>query len=312
MEESKFIELMEKIREIKIMHADYSRKYHSSKSSAIELARKMWGSITTYRYEPLSISPDKYMNTMLSAIISERFLLRLHRNLWKHITISIVGLGGSGKTTYSIISAMGALKLIGYPERQILDAISGLTFFSAKEFVEFSKSLIEKREWVPFIILDDIGSQISKYWIFLGQYFWSYLFSVLDQLKDWTGCLILTARTFESIPARLRELSDMVIEAREIDFQGVILDIFSYYMYDDYVSKRRRRQGLKFIDVLLPTIKMPDVMWKRMLETRRRTGLERLKMVAMALELQPKLELVRILRMRKQVVKREHKTNNSR
>jgi len=29
-------------------------------------------------------------------------------------------------------------------------------------------------------INNDVGSQISKYWIFMGQMFWAYLFSVMD------------------------------------------------------------------------------------------------------------------------------------
>jgi len=294
-----FDTLIDRVRHVKIMHADYSEKYKSTRTAVIELAKSIYGFVTTYRYEEVPVPQNAYSKLMLSAIIAERYLLKKYRNLFKHVTISIIGLGGSGKTTYSIMSAYGALKLLGYSDEDAINTVSALTFFSSKEFVDFAHKLIEERKWVPFIILDDIGSQISKYWIFLGQHFWAHLFSILDQVKDWCGVLVMTARSFSSIPARLRELTDLVVEAKEVDIGGVVLDIFKYYSYDDYVSLRRRRQGLKYIDVLLPTIKMPNEMWIKMIEVRRATGLERIKLVKEALEVQPLLELRRLTKLRK-------------
>jgi len=294
-----FDALIDTIRAIKVLHADYSEKYKASKAAAIELARSIYGFVTTYRYEDVPISPNSFSKLLLAAIIAERYLLKKYKNLFKHVTISIIGLGGSGKTTYSIVSAYGALRLLGLPDDVAINTVSALTFFSPKEFVDFVHVLIEERKWVPFIILDDIGSQISKYWIFLGQHFWSHLFSILDQVKDWTGVIVMTARSFNSIPARLRELTDLVVEAKEVDLSGAVLDIFMYYSYDDYVSLRRRRVGLKYIDILLPTVKMPDELWSKMIETRRATGLERIKIVKEALEVQPLIELRRIAKLKK-------------
>ena len=310
--DASYNQLMETIRHIKVLHSNYSLQYRTTKSAAIELARKIWGHVVSYRYEDVPINENSYTKLMLASIIAERLLLKHHKNLYKHVTISIIGLGGAGKTTYSVLSAYGALRMLGVPRSKALSMEGALTFFSAKEFVDFAYQLINQRKWVPFIIIDDVGSQISKYWIFLGQYFWAYLFSILDQLKDWCGVLIMTARSFNSIPARMRELTDLVVEAKEVDMDGIILDLFFYYMYDDYVSMKRKQDGLKYIDVMLPVVKMPDHLWERMVEIRRATGLERMTIIKEAVEIQPKLELLRLQKIRERVEKLESaQANNS-
>lgn len=302
--------VLEKIREIKVRNKEVVTAYKSGNLHAmINYARRVWNYIVTYRYEdyPLnySISTKKLV---LASLIAERYALRIKR-LWKHLTIAIIGLGGAGKTTYSILSMYGAYKLLGHDDELAYNTVSAYSFFEPLGFVKVAKYLVEKRKWSPAILVDDVGSQISKYWIFMGQMFWAYLFSVMDQLKDWTGVLILTARRFTSIPSRLREITDIIVEAREIDYQGVILDVFYYYLYEDYVRNRRNR--ILFIDVMPPTARIPDDLWNKMLEIRRSTGLKRLGLVEEVLENLPKLEKSYFEKLKKKYEKIEEEVENA-
>jgi len=281
--------VLEAVRRVKVDNKDVVRAYRNRRvDKIVEYARRVWKYVITYRYEdyPLNygVSTKKLV---LSSLIAERFALRL-KHLWKHLTIAIIGLGGAGKTTYSVLSMYGAYKLLGYSDSSAYRMVATHCFFEPLGFVKTAKELVVTRRWSPSILVDDVGSQISKYWIFMGQMFWAYLFSVMDQLKDWTGVLILTARRFNSIPSRLREITDIVVEAKEIDYQGIILDIFFYYLYDDYV--RGRRDRILFIDVMPPTAKIPDELWNKMLEIRRSTGIRRLGLVEDVLSNLPQLE----------------------
>jgi len=270
----------------------------------ISMLREKWGSVTTYMYETTPINYARAtQNLLLAKLITERYLLFKYRGRLKNLTVAIVGAGGSGKTTYSVLSAMGALRMLRADEEFIERAVLAFTFFEPTRMVRTIKDLVERRRWTPFIIVDDVGSQISKYWIFLGQHFWSQLFSVLDQVKDWTGTLIMTAKSMESIPARLRDLVDVVIEAREImTASGIIIDVFEYYRAEEYGLKRTRTTKLKYmiyLDVMSPVAKIPDNIWNQMMEMRRATGLRRIELTMKGLELLPILELKRLEKLAK-------------
>jgi len=117
--------------------------------------------------------------------------------------------------------------------------------------------------------------------------------------------MILTARRFESIPARLRELSDFIVDSEEVETGGIVYDLFLYYTPWDYMSLRRRAriQYAKFLDVMIPTTKMPQELWDKMMEVRRSLGMKRLDMVIKALEAREYIELEHILKIREKVEK---------
>ena len=298
-------ELFDHIYVSKVEHNRFVKIYRERPASVIEnlMARK-YGKRITYRYEDLDTHFTVFAPRMLLAnLIAERFLLFYARRILKNITISIVGMGGAGKTTYSIMSSIGALLLLSrvYDEftgDRIHLLVSSMTFFEPVGMVSTIKRMIEEQKWSPFIIVDDIGSQISKYWIFLGQHFWAYLFSVLDQVKDWCGSLILTAKSLNSIPGRLREISDIVVEAREVTTEnGIVADVFEYYRYEDYVSSHSRSSRLKkvmYVDVMPPTTRIPDDLWERMMEIRRATGIRRLGLIEKSIKALPEIEKSRI------------------
>lgn len=303
--------VLDTVRRIKFANKDVVRAYRNRRfDKLVEYARNIWKYVITYRYEdyPLNYAVST-KKLVLASLIAERFVLRL-KHLWKHLTITIIGLGGSGKTTYSILSMYGAFKLLGYNDRSAYRMVATHCFFEPLGFVKVAKELVVTRRWSPSMLVDDVGSQISKYWIFMGQMFWAYLFSVMDQLKDWTGILILTARRFASIPSRLREITDIIVEAKEIDYQGIILDVFFYYLYDDYI--RGRRDRIIFIDVMPPTARIPDDLWNRMLEIRRSTGIRRLGIVEEVLSNLPQLEKSYLDKIRKKYEKQLEETENAR
>ena len=291
---------------IKNFGHELARAYtQGSYDELISRLRDYYGELPTYAYEEPSIDPSYYApRTVLAALIAERIALR-YKGFWKHITVAIIGVGGSGKTTYSILSGIGALMLWGKSFSEAVKIASMLTFFQPKPFLETVKALLEERKWVPFVILDDVGAQISKYWVWLGELYWSYFFSVLDQLKDWCGTLILTARSERSIPARMREIVDIVIQASETEVGGYIVDLMRFYRRDDY--ERRKTRIPIYVDGLIPTLKMPNELWEAMTEARRETGMRRVSMTLEMIEIQGELERMKLEKLKERLEKGERR-----
>lgn len=230
--------------------------------------KKLYGVVVTERYDA---EPVKHPPTLLSHLILERWALK-HKNLYKNLTVLIVGSGGTQKTTYAVNSGILALKRMGVDERRIVD----LFLCEGDTIVATVKKLLKERKWTPFVIFDDIGAIISKYWIWLGEARkWSFFFSVVDQMKDWCGVLIMTARSPESVPKRLREISDIVIYARESYVKGATMVLMEYYDATKYNFETLR--GLLMLDLYPPNARMPDWLWREMVERRRELGLKRLE-----------------------------------
>jgi len=268
---------MTEIRNKKEEHKRYAKRYiDGGKEVLIRIIRENWNSVVTYLYEDVKDNPSINTKLLLSNIIAERLLIARNSGKLKHMAISVVGMAGSGKTTYVVRSGIGALMISGMKYEDALSMTEKLVFFEPYSLITFIKELLVRRKWVPFIIIDDIGSQISKYWVFLGQKYWSYLFSVLDQLKDIVGVLISTARSFDNIPNRIREISDIVADMVEVDLGGVIVDRIEFYKQRDY-KKSGKEKKMLFLDAIPPTAKMPDELWKRMMETRRKIGIARIE-----------------------------------
>ncbi len=298
--------VLDHAHEVKRMCFELARMYQElNYREMVATLENYYGFLPTHRYEDPSITMEEYApKCLLASLIAERIVLRM-RNLWKHVTIAIVGVGGSGKTSYAVAGMIGALMLIGYDYQTAISYVSNLVFFNPKRFVDFTKELVENRKWAPVILLDDVGAQISKYWMHLGEMYWVYLFSVLDQLKDWCGALIMTARNFNAIPSRMREIVDIVIHATEAEIDGFIVDLMKVYRRDEYERRRTRRPIM--IDAYIPTLKMPNKIWMNMVESRRELGRRRLSFVSEILELQPKIEEQKIEKLREKVGKDEHR-----
>jgi len=68
-----------------------------------------------------------------------------------------------------------------------------------------------------------------------------------------------------------------------------VLSVFKFYPTDEYGKLSRKRKPL-FIDVLPPTAKMPDRLWSKMMEERRKTQLVSLTKLKEKLERKRKRE----------------------
>ncbi len=275
--EDLFTQLMSRIHEEKRRSAMLAKKYYSGSYDAVTtILRDKWGYIQSYLYEDIPISPKAYRLSLLALMVTEHVLLRVKRDIWSHMVIAIVGPGGAGKTTYVVNSCIGALMNLGLSFEEAVERVKPYVFFRAKPFIDFIEERLKTGTWMPFVILDDIGTQISKYWIFLGEKWWVHLFRDVDQAKEWTNAVIMTARNIESIPAKLRDIIDLVAEMKTVTSpDGSIYNLVSFYRARDYrlVSRRGSPRYIRFIDASIVTAKMPEMYWMDMISARRELGL---------------------------------------
>ncbi len=174
-----------------------------------------------------------------------------------------MGPGGSAKTTYAYWGVTAALTRLGLQDRYpwqewfILDA-------------ETLREKLREKSYYPALLLDDIGSFIPKYWVWLkGERKWVYLFSIIDQAKDFTGAIVMTARSTKSVAARFREIAEYVIEARKIVVGRHVFTVFKW--------KEASTDEVTGVDVLPPTMKLPGEVWEWMNERRYELRLQRLE-----------------------------------
>lgn len=279
---TEYDDLLVYINKMKEVHMFLAKVFYSGVRSDIPMLIYVnkWGEPVTTRYErSFSVDSPGVMKTLLAFMIAERYILA-RRGLLKHMTVAIVGLAGSGKTTYSVSSIVGALRLVGI--RDWIKYLPNLVFFDPTEFVEFVKGSLNERRWVPAVVVDDVGAQISKYWIWLGQRWWAHLFSVLDHLKDWCGVLIMTASSYKVIPSGLRDKIDLVVEATEATYKGNVINIFTWFRRDKYRDAGSRKPI--YMDVMPPTMMVPKDLWSNMMEKRRELGIVRLDEIERRLE----------------------------
>lgn len=279
--------IMDNIRYIEFF-ARQAVRYASAGYSAVDAVFSyVWGAPPHFFFSELSEEVpdlDKFGNTLLARIVALSYLYRVTGSL-KHTTISIIGPMGVGKTTYAVDSIIGAYIYLGYGVDKAVSNASRLLFTNPYEFVEVLDKLVKDRSWVPAMILDDVGSEISKYWLFIGERYWAHLFRVIEHAKDWCGVLILTAKTYESIPSKLREISDYIVEAEQIVDPGSssVVILFKYYESNMYRKRVRGRGRPVYIDAMPPTAKIPDDIWNTMLSARRDLSIRSIEAVKEAI-----------------------------
>jgi len=262
----------------------YASKNAHKTPHIVDIYTKTWGAPPpTSLAEGEQPPPELFKRTVLSAMISYSYILKVCCNTYKHITVAIVGPAGHGKTTYAVMSAIGSILYI-YDDlyRRNIDygkavaTAAEYTFFDAEKFTEHLKKLLERDTWTPFAVLDDIGSEISKYFHWMGEKRWAYLFSILDQVKERIGVLVLTAREHEAIPKRLREISDYVATVTQRMMPPHHYVEILWYSGRDYGKKRAKPI---YIETMPPHTKMPDQVWQAMLARRKEIGIKRIEKV---------------------------------
>lgn len=217
-------------------------------------------------HSPLVFSRRLVLASLIAGVIAEASLGR-----YKHLTIAIVGTPGSGKTTYSVYSSIGALLLSGVSYDDALKIVSERIFFEPESLLAFLNKIKDEygKKWYPVVIIDDIGVQISKYWLHLGERHWINFFKMLEQLKESIGVLIVTARSFEGIASKIREIVDIIVQSNYIIFsEGFRVGLFEFFSPE--VWRRRKKYARKYVDVILPCVRLPEDLWSRMISSRSR------------------------------------------
>jgi len=170
------------------------------------------------------------------------------QGILKNEVLTIEGPGGIGKTSY-----VWYLTLF----------VGGRLVNDARSFLETFRELVYGNKWVPVLVLDDIASIISKYWFMIREErSWAHFFKMIEYAKDWAGVIIATARSFEGVARRLRELSSLRgTYTRAVLPGGLILDYI--------VWKKPGHKLPYYVDILWPGLRVPEQVWGRIMRVRR-------------------------------------------
>jgi len=295
MDQAHYERVMRHILDVKTATSALARYYARGKYvPVVSYAREVWGFVPSYLLEDHPIDYDRGMkSTVLAALIAENYLIYLKHRKMKNILLSIVGTGGSGKTTYSILSCIGAYMLAGVEKNAAVQLVSSSVFFELEGFVSGIKNIIKSNVWVPCIIADDIGEWLPKYWKDVGMTGIIHFFNLLDQAKDWVGVIIFTARSFKgSVAKNIRDKSDLIVDASEELIDLHRLDIFQYYRNQDWGEKdtKAKRERMLYLDPVPATAKMPDEIWRTMMDARRKLAEKSLDYLEKLVEMLPAIE----------------------
>jgi|GEM_PF-2818264 len=281
-------------------------------ASIINYAVDAWGFVPTFLLEDAPLDLERgSMTTVLSAFIAENYLVYLRHRKMKNLVVSIVGIAGSGKTTYSVLSGLGAYRLVGVPWKLAYKLTAESIYFDLESFVRGVKRIIRTNTRIPFIIADDIGEWLPKYWRELGLTAVTSFFNLLEQAKDWVGVIIFTAKSFEgSLTTPLRDKSDYIVDASDQILDMHRLDIFEWYLRKDWSKQdtKAKKKRMQFLDPAPATFKMPDEIWSTMLAKRRNLAERNIELLENMLEALPDIERRIIEKMKR---KAEEKTGAS-
>lgn len=293
--ESHYEAVMRHVFDVKTAAGALVEKYVNGKYySIVNYAREVWGSVPSYMLEDTWVDYDRGpKSTVLAALIAENYMVYLRHRKMKNYLISVVGVGGSGKTTYSVLSCIGAYMLAGVSRDKAVKLVSSSIFFNLEGFINGLKWILENNIWVPCIIADDIGEWLPKYWREIGLTGVVHFFSLLDQAKDWVGVIVFTARSFKgSVAKNIRDKSDYIVDASEEVLDMHRLDIFQWYRNQDWSEKdtKAKLRRMLYLDPVPATVKMPDEIWRTMMETRRLLARKSLDYLDNLIDILPRIE----------------------
>jgi len=246
-----------------------------------KLGEEIWGSLDIHD-EP---NPDRAVYLKLAQIIALISLMRYRLRVYKNLKVVVEGRSGIGKTTYSILSLYGALRILGLDSDESWWLTSRLTFMSPIDFAYLMLYAVKKGVYIPCVILDEAGLQLSKYWLWLGRearLAFSALFEMLDLVKDYVGVLILTSPTHENIAKRLRDICDFIVPGDEYVEKSIGYTVWaltrkSLLYYETYsyphrkiLKKAKLDYSVLTVDVTPTSIRLPREIWRRHLEDRKR------------------------------------------
>ena len=231
--------------------------------------KTLWGRPPDPVYTPsLDETLEAMKRTYLAAVIAELYAYRRYLDTYSHTVVSIVGPGGTAKSTFAFLASVAALEMVGMDRDEAMRTVREWFIRSLREMVSKTKRLIEEGGYTPVIILDDFSAFVPKYWLHMKMYAVAKLFSLLDLMKDYTSITLVTGRAFESIAKRLREISQIVVKMEKVALRpGLHVILATYHAVDTDTARPLKKPYA--LDVLPVTIKMPAEIWNEMMRDRR-------------------------------------------
>jgi len=262
----RILELLENKRRLAIEAYKYDqerRRFVFDVSPIVAEASRMFGKL---QLVDESIEPDEtaYRSILytLPGLYACMHMEFKRRGILKNEVFALEGAGGSGKSTiaYWLVRWLG-----------------GLMITPTDDVVKVFRDILKERLWFPIIVLDDIASVVSKYWIFdRGERAkWMAFFRALEYVRDVTGVLLMTARSFSGIAKKLREMATLVGVVKRI----VVADMYIIDVIIWRKSDMPRSSRPDFIDVVWPGIKIPEEEFEEQLEKRRKMALSILESI---------------------------------
>ena len=245
--------LLEKRRLAKKIYEYDGKKVRLKISELVEEYTRYFGKLqTVLEDEPPTQKAYESILYSVPGIIGCLHKMFKERGVLKNEIISLDGMGGIGKSSF----VYWLTRFVG-----------GLFINDDKELIYTLKRLIQNREWVPVLVIDDIATMINKYWFMTKrERKWNYLFRALEYAKDWTGLLIMTARSFEGNAKRFRELATLkgTMEAVVVS-DRYLVGLITWYRPDSKIPY--------YVDFYWPGIKIPEDAWNTMMDERRERAL---------------------------------------
>jgi len=201
--------------------------------------------------------PPEAYNAMLETVPGltacyHKFLYETQGKLENSI-MSIEGEGGRGKSTLAYYLTLW---------------LGGEFIPPTDDVVERLYRIVDAGRWVPIIVLDDIGTVFGKYWVFNPEDYQivTPIFEALEYVRDWTGLLLMTTRSFPGIAKKLRELTSLNGVVKRIVLHGeYIVDIIVWYnVHESRVSRKP-----VYVDILWPGVPLPKNVFSMQIRERR-------------------------------------------
>ncbi len=191
---------------------------------------------------------------------------------------------GRGKTTYSVLSLIAFMKLIGFNQAHNLSDEDIVRLFRINELETFYYLLQEsskKKIRIPLLILDDVSDWLGPYWASSSnpiRSFYEKIREIIIYGRSDVGIMMLIANSKDDIASFVRKLIKLRLSDYIINEIGTTATAF--YQIDPH-ERKRKFDPLDIVDVFIfPIMRLPQQIYEEDLEHKRLKILEIAKDIA--------------------------------